>query len=284
MPLTINDDHPFRICQLTDIHLGNFPFNEASQKTLDAIDQLLDTHPFDLIMITGDLIWGTQVTQPQQVLGALYHVLNRYAIPVAITYGNHDTEGNFTRHDLRRIEEQLRYPAEKCHSFIIDDRESYTLEIYRNQKLIHVLYVWDSGAYSHWPNDEKYAAIEPEQIDWFFRLPYERATTNEDLAFLHIPFPEYQQAAQTGLRAGIQNETVCSPMTNSGLVYSLLREKNVKGVFVGHDHDNNYVADYHGLTLTYGNITGYNAYGNLPRGARLIELEPHDFHTQLILF
>lgn len=283
MQLTIATDQPFRICQLTDLHLGDFPLNEASQKTLAAIDRLLTENTFDLIMVTGDLIWGKLVSHPDQVLGALYDVFNRHTVPVATTYGNHDTEGAFTRNDLRTLERRLTHPADKHFSLIVADRESYTLEVYRDQRLAHVLYVWDSGAYGHWPDDDQYAAVEPEQIAWFCLLPYARNHEHHDLGFLHIPLPEYH-AASHHLLSGSKNEPICSPVTNSGLFYTLLRSQNVQGLFAGHDHDNNFVARYRGLILGYGNVSGYNTYGDLPRGARVIELDGDQLTTSILLY
>ncbi|HIW72085.1 MAG TPA: metallophosphoesterase [Candidatus Levilactobacillus faecigallinarum] len=283
MQLKLREDDSFRICQLTDIHLSDYPLNAASLKTLAAIDELLATHEFDLVMLTGDLIWGALVTQPDKVLGALYAVLNHYPVAVAVTYGNHDTEGMFSRDNLRQLEQALVYPADKHHAMILDDRESYTLEISQNNHLKHVLYVWDSGAYSHWPQFEQYAAIEPGQIDWFYQLPYARQRDSLDLGFLHIPLPEYHPAAEN-IITGVKNEPTCSPVTNTGLFYTLLRSQNVKALFVGHDHDNNFTANYRGITLAYGNVTGYNTYGNLPRGAREITLTSTGVTTKLLPF
>jgi 3',5'-cyclic AMP phosphodiesterase CpdA len=283
MKLIIKDHQPFRICQLTDIHIGEFPLNAADRKTLSSLDGFLSTHTFDLIIITGDVIWGKLAVNPVKSLGALFDILNKYPVPVAITYGNHDTEGQFSRKDLRRIEERLKYPAEKHYSQITNDRESYTLEVYDDETLSHILYVWDSGAYSHWPSDEQYAAIEPEQINWFLKLPYNRNENDMDLGFLHIPFPEYDSDELTILD-GVKNEAVSSPKTNSGLFYALKRKGNVKAVFAGHDHDNNFVGTLRNLQLSYGNVTGYNTYGSLPRGAREIDIMPHSIKTRILLF
>lgn len=283
MRLETTGQKAFKICQLTDIHLGDTPLNAASQKSLTAIDKLLQTNDFDLIMITGDLLWGKLASKPAETLGALYDVLNRYPVPVAITYGNHDAEGDLNRAGLRQLEAGLVHPADKHHATIVADRESYTLEVQRDGELAHVLYVWDSGAYSHWPADEPYAAIEPEQIEWFTRLPYARTQAQTDLGFLHIPLPEYTQAGQAIL-TGEQGEAVCSPVTNSGLFYTLLRSQNVKALFAGHDHDNNFTANYRGIGLNYGNPTGYNSYGTLPRGARVISLLPDGYETAILNF
>ena len=46
----------------------------------------------------------------------------------------------------------------------------------------------------------------------------------------------------------------------------------IDAVFCGHDHDNNFVGIHHGIKLCYGNITGYQCYGDLERGVRIIEL------------
>ncbi|MFC6275296.1 metallophosphoesterase family protein [Levilactobacillus tangyuanensis] len=283
MKLTTTGDQPFRICQLTDIHLGATPLNDASQQTLAAIDRLLASQSFDLIMLTGDLLWGKEVQRPDQTLTALYDTLNQYPIPVAVTYGNHDGEGPYTRAKLRELESLIRYPADKHHSMVINDRESYTLEINRDDRLDNVLYVWDSGAYAHWPSEEQYAAIEPEQIDWFYRLPYARTVDQVDLGFIHIPLPEYKLAANNIVTGG-QNEPICSPETNSGLFYSLKRTGNVKALFAGHDHDNNFTGTTRGIDLNYGNVTGYNTYGTLPRGARTISVWSDHYETDVVLF
>ena len=44
------------------------------------------------------------------------------------------------------------------------------------------------------------------------------------------------------------------------------------GVFVGHDHDNDFIGIDKGIALGYGRVTGTDAYGVLTRGARIIEL------------
>lgn len=44
------------------------------------------------------------------------------------------------------------------------------------------------------------------------------------------------------------------------------------GVFAGHDHDNDYLGINKGIVLGYGRVTGADAYGELTRGARIIEL------------
>ena len=48
---------------------------------------------------------------------------------VPITYGNHDSEDEFVRSDIRRIEQIIKQFVEKKNSFIVDDLDqSYTLK------------------------------------------------------------------------------------------------------------------------------------------------------------
>jgi hypothetical protein len=49
---------------------------------------------------------------------------------------------------------------------------------------------------------------------------------------------------------------------------------DVMGIFVGHDHDNDFVAMYHGILLGYGRFSGGNTeYNHLSNGGRVIILK-----------
>lgn len=258
------------ICQLTDLHFGSVPFNEKDNRTLSDLTRFFDAyHTYDLVIITGDLMWGKQTTDLQQTLGPLYDLLNQYEFPVAVTYGNHDTESHFSMSDLRAFEQLIKHPAVKSNSAVINDRECYCLQLKD-----HVIYVWDSGAYSHWggsDSEDMYAAIEPEQVQWFLKAASSRSKEDVDVGFLHIPLPEYRQAINDKFD-GIKGEPICAPFANSGLFYALRRQENVKAVFAGHDHYNNFNSSFHGIGLNYGNVTGYNCESNLPRGVKEITI------------
>lgn len=73
---------------------------------------------------------------------------------------------------------------------------------------------------------------------------------------------------------GIKEEFVCCPKVNTGLFDSFKAEKNIKGVFCGHDHDNDYSGQYKGIELVYGRKTGYGSYGPTgQRGGTVIKLK-----------
>ncbi|MGX7031363.1 metallophosphoesterase [Vagococcus zengguangii] len=138
----------FEIIQLTDIHLGQMPFNDEDLLTLEKIDQLLASTAADLLCITGDLMWTHGVKNPEKTYHALINILNKYDIPVVVTYGNHDSEESVTRTDLREIEKNINHLVEKKHAFIDSyNKESYAVEIYHHDQLSNVLYIFDSGDY-----------------------------------------------------------------------------------------------------------------------------------------
>lgn len=65
---------------------------------------------------------------------------------------------------------------------------------------------------------------------------------------------------------------MCSADINSGMFASFAECKDVMGVFVGHDHDNEFIGLEKGICLAYGRVTGTDAYGGLVRGGRVIEM------------
>ena len=95
-------------------------------------------------------------------------------------------------------------------------------------------------------------------------------------AFFHIALPEYNQAAssESAILYGIRKEKACAPQLNSGLFAAMKEMGDVRGVFVGHDHDDDYAVSWKGILLAYGRYTGGNTvYNHLTNGARVIELD-----------
>jgi len=289
MKLKYREDGTFKIVQLTDLHIGSLPHHEDDYKTFDLIDQALEKLDADLVMITGDLIWSDGVPEADKVFTELLERINKHHVPVAITYGNHDSEDEFTRSDMRKLESSLDHFVEKKNAFIVDDRESYTVDIYdaKGESIQNVLYVIDSGADAPLPIGE-YNWVHPEQVNWFREVSkqYKREENlQKDLIFMHIPLPEYWQAAEK-IITGECNETndmISAPYINTGLFAAAVMNGQIEAVFCGHDHDNNFVGEHFGIKLVYGQVGGYQCYGDLERGARLIKLTSEGMETKTIV-
>jgi hypothetical protein len=94
------------------------------------------------------------------------------------------------------------------------------------------------------------------------------------LAFFHIPIPEVRELWYTDFKGQYQEGVACS-LVNSGVLGTLVSMGDVRGVFLGHDHLNDFCGDLSGIRLCYGGGFGYHAYGRSgwPRRARVIHTE-----------
>ena len=157
--------------------------------------------------------------------------------------------------------------------------ESFTIYDASGQKSIKQLVVFDSGDYvsekiaqqlADKQADNCYAYLYPEQIRWLESCQQPLET----LVFLHIPLVEYQQA-KAFIQTGQCLEAICCSEINTGLFASLVTHEQPVNVFCGHDHDNDFTAEWLGVGLHYSRISGYNVYGQFPRGYRQIILHEH---------
>jgi predicted phosphodiesterase len=287
--LKFNENGQFKIVQFTDLHVGAYPFVEEDLQTLKLMEKTILEEKPDLVVVTGDLIWSEGVKDPLKSYEVVLDVLNKTGIPFAIVHGNHDTEENITRSDLLKMEETIEQALSKDGEDI-KGRNNYSIPIYTSSEeaVGSVLYMLDSGAHDLYEIGT-YEWILPEQVSWFLR---EAKTYHEDssnkipsLSFFHIPLPEYKNINLSNKTVGVKNEEICSPELNSGFYTALFEQGDVMATFVGHDHDNDFCGNYHGISLGYGRVSGFNCYGELTRGARIITLseQKHSFQTYLKL-
>ncbi|MBQ4541126.1 MAG: metallophosphatase, partial [Alistipes sp.] len=94
------------------------------------------------------------------------------------------------------------------------------------------------------------------------------------LAFFHIPTPEFRLINENTDMYGRNGDGsgIGSAELNSGFLLSCVEMGDVMGLFVGHDHENDYIGQHFNVALAYGRVSGFNAYGGLPRGGRIIDL------------
>jgi hypothetical protein len=133
-------------------------------------------------------------------------------------------------------------------------------------------YTSDSEKYGN------YAWIDSSQINWYREQSRAYTVKNNGqplpaLAFFHIGLPEYQNLQLRKEIYGNFGENGGFPKINSGMFSAMIESGDVMGVFVGHDHDNDYIGQEFGIALAYGRVSGHDAYGDLERGARIIELQ-----------
>lgn len=283
--LKFNPNGKFKIVQFTDIH---YIYNDTrSDIALERIQEVLDTEKPDLVLFTGDLIYGKPAEQGIRTV--LQQVANQKT-PFAVTFGNHDDEYGLSREELLKIIQTIPYNLTRT-TIGISGVTNFILPIKSSdgKKNAEILYVFDSHSYSQIEDIEGYGYIHFDQIQWYCEQSRKYTEANKgtplpSLAFFHIPLPEYSQAAtdENASLFGNRKEKACTPLLNSGLFTAIKERKDVEGIFVGHDHDNDYAVMWQGVLLAYGRYTGGNTvYNNLPNGARVIELTEGEegFHT-----
>ncbi|ARQ06188.1 Phosphodiesterase YaeI [Macrococcoides canis] len=270
----------FKILQLTDLHFGDLlpESSHIDQVTKALITRLIHTNQPDFIAITGDLIWS-KVSNSLTTFRDVLAFINSFNIPFAATFGNHDSEGDFSRDVINEILLSQSNFIEPQSLFNDNDRLCYYTELVVDGHT-HRLYFIDSGDYDKLQVGE-YDYITHAQIEWLVEA--DKAFIGTSQLFIHIPIPEYATAKSLGLAEGHQDEEICCPKLNTGLFSQLLLNGlSVKAIYCGHDHDNDFTADYCGIKLNYGRVTGFNTYGSLRRGGRMIELDGSAFTSYIV--
>lgn len=174
-----------------------------------------------------------------------------------------------------------------------------------NDVITETLYLFDSHSYTdgdylgiNWYYDK----IHDNQIEWYKNCVLANNKHNSDtinklsvankeellvqyqipksLAFFHIPFEEYKVAydelkennfvdtKDTKYIYGVAGEKgqMVYPAKYENQLFETMEELgSTKGVFVGHDHLNNFAYDYKGIQLSYGMSIDYLAYSNIDK-------------------
>ena len=246
----------------------------------EALEKVESEKP-DLVVFTGDnMTSGTLL--PYRALRQVTEPCVERKIPWAAVFGNHDDEGNASRKRQMAIMRSLPYCLAMAGPEDVDGVSNYVLTVAASEKsdtVAALLYFFDSLAYMEYQGEKKYNFSQESQLNWYrseslrFR-DLNGGTSLPALAFFHIPLPEYDLAWQSENVVGTKQEEVADSPVNSGLFAVMKEMGDVLGVFVGHDHVNDYVGEVDGIYLGYGRGTGYSTYGRegYPRGGRVIEL------------
>ena len=275
--LQFNKDGKFKIVQFTDVHyIYNDPRSDVS---IERINQVLDMEKPDLVLFTGDVIYGKPA---EEGMRTVLNLVSKRKIPFAVTFGNHDNEQGLSREELLKIIQSVPFNLTQTTpgisgvtNFILPVKAS------DGKRNATVLYCIDSHSYSQIKGVNGYDYIKFDQIQWYRENSKKFTEENNGVpvssyAFFHIALPEYNQAAssESAILYGIRKEKACAPQLNSGLFAAMKEMGDVRGVFVGHDHDDDYAVSWKGILLAYGRYTGGNTvYNHLTNGARVIELD-----------
>lgn len=302
----------FKVMHVTDTHLEEYNV-EAS---VWAIAQACDKEQPDIVVITGDNVQNCEnADDTKALIDALMGVFEEREIPVAVTFGNHDSEtGAMSREELMAY-----YNTFDC-SVSVDDGEAlsgcgtYNIPVMSSdgKKVKFNLWVFDSGDYD---DEGHYACVRADQVEWYKAKSDELASLNGgervmSLAFQHIIVDEIYDALEKvenktlfsfehmynegeyyrfnpeNNNFGTLNETPCSGYYNYGQFDAMVEKGDVLAMFTGHDHTNAFGVEYKGIDITNSLSTRYNGDSySTQYGYRMIEIDESntaDYTTRVV--
>ena len=289
----------FRILMIADTQEGR----KVSPDTLALINASLDEAKPDMVVFSGDQIWGKRSfggnpKEVERVLRELTQPVSDRNIPFAICFGNHDRQVGLT--NAEQFEIYKKFPC-----FIgettpdIDGVGNFCYEINENGESKFLLYLIDS----HSNLKIGYDSVHENQIEWYRKTRDEYAKKAgapiPSVVIQHIPVCEVfelltkvkrtKRGAVRGFRThdgeyfvlnrervnkdGFMKESPADPQENSGEFEAFREKGEVRGIYFGHDHNNSFNGDIDGIDVGYTQGAGFNVYGpGKNRGTRVIDL------------
>ncbi|CAM8911443.1 unnamed protein product [Rhodiola kirilowii] len=290
--LRFNQQGQFKILQVADMHYGDgkttpcenvFPSQMASCSDLNTtafVIRMIKAEKPDLIVYTGDNIFGYDATDAVKSLDAAFAAAINLNIPWAAVLGNHDQESTLSREGVMKHIVGMKHTLSRLNpsnASTIDGFGNYNLEVsgikgsnLQNKSVLN-LYLLDSGDYSTVPSILGYGWIKKSQQKWFMRTskklkrayrskPVAQKQPAPGLAYFHIPLPEYGSFDASNY-TGVRQEGISSATINSGFFKTIVKAGDVKAVFIGHDHLNDFCGKLSNVNLCYAGGFGYHAYG-----------------------
>lgn len=266
-----------KIVQLTDIHWD--PQSKNCAQTAQTIEAVLALEKPDIAMLTGDVV--TEKPGPEG-WKAIIALLEKAQVPFTVMMGNHDAEV-MPKQEIYDLLVQSPYFIGEKGPETIHGCGNYVVPVYGadHKTTKALLYCIDSNDYPESKDYGTYDWIHFDQIAWYRQTSALFTKENGGnplpaLAFFHIALPEYDAIPNNGTMLGEKNEGSGASKINSGLFASFIEMGDVMGAFVGHDHDNDFIGTHYQIALAYGRVTGTDAYGDLERGMRVIELKENE--------
>lgn len=280
----------FKILVITDIHLKNhatFAAFLGVNYVLDwagsiALNRMVEEVQPDLMLVLGD----TTLTARNDIeYERFVRQMDRYEVPWACVFGNHDDEG---RADKAKLVDILLTSKNGLFEYGPSDLHgagNYVIRLTRDGKTEQALFLMDSGSSLEFP--EKTDGINENQVAWYqWNMEGFKAAEGgypKNMSFFHIPLPVYSEL--DSFVQGERAEDSCPSNTDGGLI-SAMQRLNGTHLFAAHDHNNNFIAEKDGLKICYAMKSSYNCYFKFGMtGGTLLTVHPdHQVTEELIYF
>ncbi|MGI5895134.1 MAG: metallophosphoesterase family protein [Candidatus Merdivicinus sp.] len=306
----------FKLMVFSDAHAA---LTGIDPRTMAALEALLDAEKPDFIVINGDLSKGTidSAEAFENFAAAFIKPIEERGIYWCHTYGNHDeqyiTDPSLNKEYQQKVWQSFPHCLSERGPENVPGVGNYVLNILSSDQSQPVFRIWalDSLMYLtnheqfrkddklafHYPNnpfgDTNYDFMKFEQVEWYYHrsmdLEQECGRKIPGLMFFHMALPEHRlipaHPKGTGM-VGECNEPICNSPINSGMFAAILQRGDIRGVFVGHDHINDFVGELYGIQLGFDAGLGFTTYGmknaendqqrHFMRGARFFDIDEQD--------
>ncbi len=310
--LKCTPDGTFKVLMMSDLQDGA----QMDPRTLALSEKLLQIEKPDFVIIGGDCIAGYDgsvqtLEATKKAMANVAQVFEKNRVPWAVVLGNHDTEHSdkfvFTRHDMIRTYMAYPYNVNKLGPKDIHGAGNDCLSVKdsKGKKPVFNLWLLDSGTYAPdsvqqfakkltvGPDENpwlQYEWIHTDQVWWYYKTSQQMEKRNgakiPGLMYFHMPIREFIDVVKNKLAVGDRYEGIGCSSVNSGLMAAIQERGDVKGIFCGHEHINNFAGEWMGVMLGYDASNTYSkASYNLPdtdpnnvrtRGARVFAISEKD--------
>lgn len=304
--LRFNRDGTFRILMISDFHAGK----KYSPKLKAGIEALVaDTKP-DFVMLGGDQCLGTSEEYIRESLEDILEPIQKRGIPWSHIFGNHDCEREMNTAVQEKVYESFPLCLSSKGPDDVFGVSNYVLPVLasKSDKIAYNIWALDSNHnisdyFEQFGLDKDTKIVLPkcfgsgklygsplfDQVMWYYNTSKQMEKENGKkipaVMFVHVPIIEfnliYRNPEECEME-GSKREGIYASELNSGLFLACLQRGDVKGIFCGHEHFNDFQGKYCGVTLAYDSCVGYDMMADDDlRGGRIIDLqEDGSFETR----
>ena len=205
-------------------------------------------------------------------------------VPYAIILGNHDDEADASRREIIDIDIEIGQGLSLTRQGPEDvtGASNYWLDVASSSlqsfPLDTAARLWFFDSMNRGCRDmsHSWGCVGEDTLAWLM----DRAGTMQpvpSMGFVHIPVPQLMKAWDTssvirGIKGELNNCPAGEPV--DGGLFDAAKSVGIQALFSGHDHNNDYIAMYDGVTVGYNRKSGVGGYGPSGRqpGARVLVL------------
>lgn len=296
--LRFRADGTFKIVMFSDVQDGA----KLDPRATALMEQILDTEKPDMVVIAGDCVAGYAIKtadELRQAIACVAYPMEKRKVAWAITFGNHDQEHSprtkISKEDALKIYQSYPYNVNVRGNAKIHGVGNADLLVKGSEDDKPVFCVWliDSNEYAP-KSIGGYDWIHADQVAWYLAtskgLEAKYGHNMPGIMYFHIPIRQFGDMLAAGKVVGDHRESESPSKVDGGLFGAVLERGDVKGIFCGHDHINNYVGEWMGVRLGYDAAIGYASYnvsdkdpkpatGHGGRVFQIRESDPGSFRT-----